>query len=432
MWHCHYGVNLRIPSEMVNGMPSADPKVASFSCRSCGATAGELVLDLGEQPLANNLPRLEDLDQPESHFPLRLVVCTECWLMQITNIIPPVELFTEYVYFSSYSDAWAKHAEECARRYLREFELGPANWVVEIASNDGYLLRHFAASGIPHIGIEPAGNVADVAREKGVTTRVDFFTKDLALELAAERKADLVLANNVLAHVPDINDFTAGLKALLAGEGRAILEFPHATEMISQSEFDTIYHEHVFYFTLTALEPLFIRHGLRLTRVERTPMHGGSLRIFVRHDKHEADDTVAALLVEEKKLGVTSTGFYSDFTQKAAFIRESLCEKITALSAEGKTIAAYGAAAKGAVLLNYCGLDAEQIAFVVDRSPHKQGRLMPGVRVPIVPAEELAARHPDVTLLLAWNFSEEIMAQQSAYRDAGGKFLIPIPEVRLV
>ena len=263
-------------------------------------------------------------------------------------------------------------------------------------------------------------------------TRTDFFTKKLAQELAAENQADLILANNVFAHAPDSNDFVAGLKALLAPEGRAILEFPHAAEMSAQSEFDTIYHEHVFYFTLTALEPLITRHGLRITRAERTPLHGGSLRIFLRHDGHAVDETVPALREEESELGVDSLAYYQNFAANASGIRDQLREQIAALKADGKTLAAYGAAAKGSTLLNFCGITAEDLDFVVDRSPHKQGKLMPGSHVPILPSEELAQRAPDVTLLLAWNFADDILAQQQAYRNAGGQFLIPIPVVNLV
>ncbi len=406
--------------------------IADFHCRACGANAGKLILDLGEQPLANNLLRPEDLAKPEPRFPLRLVVCAECWLLQLADLVPPVELFSDYIYFSSYSDVWVKHAADCASRYREEFALGADSFVVEIASNDGYLLRNFADAGIPHLGIEPAENVAAVARERNVQTHIDFFTDNLAGDLASKKSADLILANNVFAHAPDVNDFVAGLKSLLAPEGRAILEFPYAAEMIALGEFDTIYHEHVFYFTLTAIESIFFRHGLRVTRVERTPMHGGSLRIFVRHDEQEVDETVAALHKEELQFGVNTLGYYLDFLEQAEATRANLCEQITSIQTEGKTLAAYGAAAKGSTLLNYCGLNSRDLAFVVDRSPHKQGKLMPGVHVPIVAAEELAARAPDVTLLLAWNFRYEILAQQTAYRDAGGKFLIPIPEVQLV
>ena len=417
------------PPKPVHSLRGPNKMLENFQCRSCAACSGELILDLGEQPLANNLLAPEDLAQPEPRFPLRLAVCTECWLLQITDLVPPVELFSNYIYFSSYSDAWTQHAAECAARYRDEFA---PNYVIEIASNDGYLLRHFAEANTPHLGIEPAENIATVAREKGIKTRTDFFTEKLAQELAAEKPADLILANNVFAHAPDINDFVAGLKTLLAPEGRAILEFPHAGEMIAQDEFDTIYHEHVFYFTLTALEPVFARHALRFTRAERTPMHGGSLRIFVRHESHTADETVAALRAEENQSGVGSLSYYQNFSANASAIRDQLRDQIAALKAEGKTLAAYGAAAKGSTLLNFCGITADDLAFVADCSPHKQGKLMPGAHVPIVPPEELADRAPDVTLLLAWNFADEILAQQQAYRNAGGKFLIPIPEVRLV
>ncbi len=406
--------------------------VDDFQCRSCEARAGELVLDLGEQPLANNFLSPEDRDKFEPIFPLRLAVCTKCWLLQLTDLIPPAQLFSEYVYFSSYSNVWVKHAKDCSIRYLEEFALDAENFVVEIASNDGYLLRNFAEAGIPHLGIEPAENVAAVARKKGVQTHVDFFSEKLAKELAMKQQADLIIASNVFAHVPDINDFVAGLKCLLAPEGRVILEFPYASETITNGEFDTIYHEHVFYFTLCSLQPIFDRHDLRITTVERTPLHGGSLRLFVRQEHHEADETVAALLAEEKERGVMSLAFYQGFSDRVDRIRKALREQITTLLAEDKTIAAYGAAAKGTILLNYCRLDTKQIAFVVDRSPHKQGRLMPGVHVPIVSADKLAERAPEVTLLLAWNFMDEILGQQIAYRNAGGQFLIPIPKVELL
>ena len=403
-----------------------------FQCRSCNSPNGELILDLGEQPLANNLLPADAPAGVEAAFPLRLAACTECWLLQITDLVPPKDLFTDYVYFSSTSAAWVRHAAECATRYRSEFALDESSFVVEIASNDGYLLRNFAAAGIPHLGIEPAGNIATVARDAGVKTQVDFFSQSLATDLAANRAADLLLANNVFAHAPDTNDFVAGLKALLAPEGWAVLEFPHALEMVRLGEFDTIYHEHVFYFTVTALEPLFARHGLRITRVERTPMHGGSLRVFARHDGFEADETVAELLAEESAVGVEGLDLYRAFADKALRTQEELTENVAALKRDGKSLAAYGAAAKGSTLLNFCGLTAEDIAFVADRSPHKVGRLMPGSRVPIVDADELARRVPDVALLLAWNFAEEIIAQQTGYVESGGQFLVPVPEVRLL
>ena len=403
-----------------------------FQCCSCGAHQGELVLDLGDQPLANNLLEPGDIDKSEPRFPLRLAVCRECWLLQIMDLVPPVELFSDYVYFSSNSDSWVKYAEECAERYRNEYNLGSNSCVVEIASNDGYLLRNFSAAGIPHLGIEPAANIAEVARADGVETRVDFFSEELARNLVSERPADLILANNVFAHVPDINDFVAGLKVLLSVEGHAVMEFPYAVEMIGQGEFDTIYHEHVFYFTLTSLEPLMTRHQMRITRVERTPMHGGSLRIFVRHDSYTVDETVTSLREEEVRLGVGSTTFYQNFAAKAEATRNQVHSQISEFKAEGQRVAAYGAAAKGSTFLNFCGLTVEDIEFVVDRSQYKQGKLMPGAHVPVVPTEELSKRAPEVTLLLAWNFADEILGQQAAYRATGGRFLIPIPEVRLV
>ena len=359
-----------------------------FQCRSCGARQGELVLNLGNQPLANNLLDPRDIDKSEPRFPLRLAVCRECRLLQIMDLVPPIELFSDYVYFSSNSDSWVKYAAECAERYRNEYNLDSNSCVVEIASNDGYLLRNFSAAGIPHLGIEPAANIAEVARANGVETRVDFFSEELARDLVSERPADLILANNVFAHVPDINDFVAGLKVLLSVEGHAVMEFPYAVEMIGQGEFDTIYHEHVFYFTLTSLEPLMARHQMRITRVERTPMHGGSLRIFVRHDSHTADETVTSLREEEVRLGVGNTPFYQDFASKAEAIRNQVHDQLSEFKAEGQRVAAYGAAAKGSTFLNFCGLTVEDIEFVVDRSPHKQGKLMPGAHVPVVPTEE--------------------------------------------
>lgn len=407
---------------------------AIFTCRSCGNAAGRLVLDLGLQPLANNLLRPEDLAKPEPCFPLRVFVCPECWLLQITDLVPPVELFSEYLYFSSFSDTMLRHAREAAQRYLRDFSLDTASQVLEIASNDGYLLQNFRDARVPCLGIEPAANIAKVARAEGIETRVEFFSTQLAATLKQEgRQADLILGNNVFAHAPDINDFVAGLKLLLQPGGRVVLEFPHGLELLEKTEFDTIYHEHVFYFTLTALLPLFTRHGLEVVRVERLPIHGGSLRVFAGHcGAHPVDETVAALLAEEHAHGLASPARYAAFGGQVAAIRIALVKLVTDLRQQGKSVAAYGASAKGSTLLNYCGLDHRQLDFVADRSPHKQGRLTPGTHIPIVAVEELAHRRPDYTLLLTWNFAEEILQQQQAYRKAGGKFILPIPEVGII
>jgi SAM-dependent methyltransferase len=406
----------------------------TLKCRSCGSTDAAMILDLGLQPLANNLLTPADLAKPEPKFPLRLAVCKSCWLLQITDLVPPVELFSEYLYFSSFSDLMLRHAREAAESYIVEFGLNSQSLVVEIASNDGYLLQNFVKAKVPCLGIEPASNIAKVAREKGIETLEEFFGGDIATKLSvANRQADLILGNNVFAHAPDTNDFVAGLKKLLKPEGRIALEFPYGVEFIEHNEFDTIYHEHVFYFTLTALQPLFARHGLTIFRVERLPIHGGSLRLFAGHaGAHAVEASVAKLLAEEKQKGVDSLTGYEGFASQVHAVKKELAELLAKLKKEGKRVAAYGASAKGSTLLNFFSVGAGDLDFVVDRSTYKQGRLTPGTHLPILPPEELLKRQPDYTLLLTWNFADEILAQQKAYRDAGGKFIIPIPKVKIV
>lgn len=406
----------------------------TFLCRSCGSSHGRSILDLGLQPLANNLLSEADLAKPEPRFPLRVALCEGCWLLQITDIVPPVELFSEYLYFSSFSDALLRHAAEAATSHLRDGDLGPESFVVEIASNDGYLLKNFVAAGVPCLGIEPAANIAKVAVAAGVPTLSRFFGPELAAELAAEgRQADLVLGNNVFAHVPDINGFVAGLAALLKPDGRIALEFPYACDLVEHVEFDTVYHEHVFYLTVTALVPLFARHGLEVSDVQRIAIHGGSLRFFACHrGAQPVRPSVAALLEEERTKGVASTRYYDDFAERVRRIRDDLLELLRRLKTEGRSIAAYGASAKGSTLLNFYGIGRETLDFVADRSTAKQGRLTPGSHLPIVGPDELLQRRPDFALLLTWNFATEILKQQQAYRDAGGKFIVPLPEVRVV
>ncbi len=408
-----------------------------FCCRSCGSGNGELVLDLGVQPLANNLLLPEHLTQPEPRFPLRVAVCRACWLLQITDIVPPVKLFSDYLYFSSVSDALLAHAKEAAERYLREFHLGSQSLVVEVASNDGYLLKNFVAASVPCLGVEPARNIAEVALGRGIPTLNQFFNLETARQIVRERgRADLILGNNVFAHAPDTNDFVAGLAALVKPDGRIVLEFPYACDLMEHLEFDTIYHEHVFYFTATALRPLFERHGLTLFACERIPIHGGSLRIFVGPTHaHPVETSVRVLLAEEESKGVNTSRYYADFARKVTHLKEALLQLLRELRAQGHRLCAYGASAKGSTLLNYYGLGRDGfdcLDFVVDRSPAKQGRLTPGTHLPILPVEELMSRRPRHALLLTWNFAEEILRQQQAWRDAGGKFILPLPEVKLV
>ncbi len=406
----------------------------SLKCRSCGSTDAAQILDLGLQPLANNLLTPADLARKEPKFPLRLAVCKSCWMLQITDLVPPVELFSEYLYFSSFSDLMLRHSREACEGYLKEFGLNGQSLVVEVASNDGYLLQNFVKANVPCLGIEPAANIAKVAREKGIETLVEFFGMKIASDLSAKnRQADLILGNNVFAHAPDTNDFVAGLKRLLKPKGRIALEFPYGADFIEHTEFDTIYHEHVFYFTLTALKPLFERHGLTIFRVQRLPIHGGSLRLFAGHTGvYAVEKSATDLLPEETRKGVNSLAYYEGFGNQVRAIRDDLVALLAKLKKEGKRIAAYGASAKGSTLLNYYGVGADTLEFVADRSTYKQGRLTPGTHIPIVAPEELAKRKPDYTLLLTWNFADEILAQQKAYRDAGGKFIVPIPKVKIV
>jgi SAM-dependent methyltransferase len=404
------------------------------SCRSCGSTELSLVIDLGSQPLANNLLPSLDMVRHEPRFPLNVKVCRACWLMQLGFSVPPVRMFSEYLYFSSFSEGMLRHAAEAAARYVREKELGPNSFVVEVASNDGYLLRNFVAQKVPCLGVEPAENIAEVARQAGVETVCRFFGRETAVEIRGQRgHADLILGNNVFAHAPDTNDFVAGIAELLAQDGWAVLEFPYGVDMLHKVEFDTIYHEHFFYLTLTPLVPLFARHGLEIFGVERLAIHGGSLRLFVGHaGRQVARPAVAELLTQEARLGVGEPAFYAEFALAAEGVRTALIAFLREQKAAGKTVAAYGASAKGSTLLNYLGEPARDISFIADRSTYKQGKLSPGMQVPVVPAEELTRRRPDYALLLVWNFAAEIVSQQQTYLDQGGVFVIPLPKLEFI
>ncbi|OYW75837.1 MAG: hypothetical protein B7Z37_11640 [Verrucomicrobia bacterium 12-59-8] len=406
----------------------------AFECRACGSKKRHPVINLGPQPLANNLLSSEDLGKPEPRFPLDVVVCSDCWLMQITHIVPPVALFSDYVYFSSFSEHMLRHSRAAALRYIEEKSLSGDSFVVEVASNDGYMLKNFVHAGVPCLGLEPAANVAAVAREAGVDTRCEFFGADSAAAVKAlSGGADLVLGNNVFAHAPATNDFVAGLNTLLKPDGWVVLEFPYGVDMIEHVEFDTIYHEHVFYFTLTPLLTLFKKHGLDVFHVERIPIHGGSLRLFACHEGAESVRvSVAQTLAAEQELGVASAEYYLRFSDRAEKVRADLQGFLVEQQQAGRRVAAYGASAKGSTLLNYVGDAARVIEFIADRSTYKHAKLSPGIHLPIVPAEQLAESVPDYAVLLVWNFADEVIAQQQSYRDAGGKFAIPLPELRIV
>ncbi len=405
------------------------------ACRACGSPDLHLVLSLGSTPLANALLSEADLDAPEPSFPLDVVLCAACSLVQITETVPPEQLFREYAYFSSFSDTMVEHARQIAARLVDARRLGAGSLAVEVASNDGYLLQHYVAAGVPVLGIEPATNIARVAESKGVRTVSDFFGLELARKLRADgHAADVIHANNVLAHVADLNGVVAGFGELLKEGGVVVVEAPYVRDMIEGCEFDTIYHEHLCYFSLTALRRLFASHGLTVVDVERLNIHGGSLRIFAmrRDGADPVSDAVTSLLDEERQWGIGRPASYASFAARVYAIKEALAALLDRLRSQGRRIAAYGAAAKGSTLLNFAGIGRERLEFVADRSTYKQGRFMPGVRLPIVAPAALLERMPDYVLLLTWNFADEILAQQAEYRARGGRFILPVPDVRVV
>jgi len=392
------------------------------------------VLDLGDQPLANRLRTEAELAQPEPRHPLHLAVCPECSLAQLTTSVPPEELFEEYPYFSSVIPSLVEHAREIATRLARERGLGADSLAMELASNDGYLLQHYRDLGVPVLGVDPARNIAEVAEARGIPTRCAFFGREVGRELAAEgRRPDVLHANNVLAHVPDLNGFVEGIATLIGERGQLVAETPYLKDLLDEVEFDTIYHEHLCYFSLTALDRLMTRHGLVIAGVERLAIHGGSLRLFVSAaTAAERGPEVRALLAEEQGWGVDDPAPYDRFAERVGELGRELVALLDRLRAEGATIAAYGAAAKGSTLLNTFAIGPERLAFIADASPHKQGRYAPGTGLPIVAPERLEADRPGYVLLLAWNFAEEILAQQAAYREAGGRFIVPVPSPRVL
>lgn len=406
-------------------------------CRACGETGLYRVLDLGLTPLANRLLAAEQLSEPEPTYPLELVFCPKCSLVQITETVPPEELFSHYLYFSSFSDTVVNNAREVVGLMRKRKRLTGESLVVEVASNDGYLLQFYKEVGVPVVGIEPAANISKVAvEERGIRTINAFFGRDCARRLAERgERADVIHANNVLAHVADTNGFIEGFAILLKDDGVVVVEAPYLRDTVEGTEFDQIYHEHLCYFSLTSLDSLFRSHGLTIFDVQHIAIHGGSLRIFARREPDEPGHVgraVRDMLDEERRLGMDTPDYYRDFASRVERLKADLRELLGDLKSAGKRIAVYGASAKGATLLNYFEIGAETLDWVADRSTAKQGLCTPGTRLPIVPPERMLEDQPDYVLLLSWNFRDEILGQQAAYRERGGRFIIPIPKLEVV
>jgi predicted TPR repeat methyltransferase len=408
--------------------------VPASSCRGCGADGLEAMLSLGKLPLANALLTEDRLDQPERRYPLDLAYCSTCALAQITVSVPPEELFSDYAYFSSYADSVVQNAKELVDRTIEQRSLGPRSLAMEVASNDGYLLQHYVQADVPVLGIDPAENIVAEAEARGVTSMAAFFGTDLAEELRASgQRADVLHANNVLAHVPDLNGFVYGIGRVLADDGVAIIETPYVKDLVERLEFDTIYHEHLFYYSVTSLKTLFARNGMDLVDVEWIPIHGGSLRVFASPAGATTPrPSVSEWLAAEEAAGVATPDYYRGFGERVNRLCDDLRALLGDLKAKGHRISAYGAAAKGAVLLNTLGVGRDVIDEVADRSPHKQNHFMPGVHIPIKSPEQVFDGAPDYVLLLAWNYAEEILKQQDRYRRAGGRFIVPVPEPKVV
>jgi len=404
-------------------------------CRFCGAALLHTFVDLGTSPLCESYVPAERLQEMEPFYPLQVFVCDQCFLVQLPAHVSGEDIFSEYAYFSSYSDSWLAHCRRYAEVIIPRLNLTTASQVIEVASNDGYLLQYFVAHAIPVLGIEPAANVAQVATEKGISTRVGFFGQQMARELVAQgTQADLLVGNNVLAQVPDLNDFVAGLKLLLRPGGVLTLEFPHLMRLVEENQFDTIYHEHYSYFSLSTAERILAAHGLTLFDVEELTTHGGSLRIFGRHSSEPAPavtERTAALRDREADAGVTSLSYYASFGERVAETKREILEFLISAKRAGKRIAGYGAPGKGNTLLNYCGIRSDFLDYTVDRSPYKQGKFLPGSRIPVLAPEQIYATRPDYVLILPWNIKEEIMDQMSGIREWGGRFVVPIPTLRV-
>jgi len=411
----------------------------SLACRNCGRPLTTTFVDLGMTPLANSYLTADRLEEMEPFYPLHARVCGACFLVQVPELKTPAEIFGDYAYFSSFSDTWLEHARRYTDAMIERFALGPSSRVVEVASNDGYLLRHFRDRGVEVLGIEPARNVAEAANANGVPTVPRFFGVALARELAESgKRADLLAGNNVLAHVPDLHDFVGGLAILLADGGVLTVEFPHLLRLIEQNQFDTIYHEHFSYLSFSVVLSLFARHGLSVFDVEEIPTHGGSLRVFARRAGDPAPKTesgqserVKELLAREQSRGLNRVEAYVDFGKKAAAAKAGLLRFLLDARREGKSVAAYGAPAKGNTLLNFCGIRPDLLPFTVDRSPHKQGRFLPGTHLPIHAPAKIFEEKPDYLLILPWNIRDEIAEQMKGIRAWGGRFAVAIPELEV-
>lgn len=401
-------------------------------CRFCKAPLTTSLVDLGYQPLSNNYLPLDRLLTPEIFYPLHARVCEGCWLVQVDDVESPAEIFAaDYAYYSSYSTSWVEHARRYAEKMTARFDITAQSLVAEVASNDGYLLQHFVKTGVPVLGIEPAAGCATAAREKGVRSEVTFFGTASAIELAGRYgQADLIAANNVLAHVPDISDFVAGFARLLKPKGVATFEFPHLLRLMADNQFDTIYHEHYSYLSLLAVERIFAANGLRVFDVEDLSTHGGSLRVYAQHstDTRAEEPGVAKVRGDEQAAGLNNADAYRAFAARVEKVRGAARDFLDAANRDGKTVVAYGAAAKGNTLLNYCGIAPNRISYVVDRNPHKQNKAMPGSHIPILDPDAVTRTKPDYLLILPWNLKDEITAQMAAIRDWGGQFVVFIPE----
>ena len=408
--------------------------MADPACRSCAAPLRHTFVDLGTSPLANSFLTEEQLREGELFLPLHAFVCERCFLVQLEEYETPAGIFSDYVYFSSVSESWVQHARTYVEGVIPRLGLGADSSVVEIASNDGYLLQWFVEAGVPVLGIEPAANVAVVAEEKSIPSLVEFFGSELATRLAAEReRPDLIIGNNVLAHTPELNDFVEGLRILLAPDGTITMEFPHLLRLIQETQFDTIYHEHFSYLSLVSVERFFGEHGLRLYDVEELRSHGGSLRIYACHEdsSFEASEQLVELRAREDAAGLRELDTYTSFGTRVRVLKRELLEFLLQAKRDGKVVVGYGAAAKGVTMVNYCGVRSDLLAYVADLSEHKQGLYMPGSRIPVVPPTEVDVTRPDYVLILAWNLKDEIMRQLAHVSDYGTRFVTPVPHVEV-